>query len=1168
MRILGVIAASLTVLLAAALIALLSVDFGIFRTQINKLASDALGRTVTINELQISLGRELRIIAGDATVASPSWSEQPVVLAADRIEVATSIDALLRDTPSIELVAIDGLSATLETNHAGDNNWDLPRTEPDSETEASANTLRRIPLLVDQLTLNSARISYRSPELERPLDAQLNLEQALSGQNYLSDLTGTINETPIALTVTTTPVDQLIEFGQTSFIVDGTFGEIALSSTLALKSLLDPSHPELALNITGPSVEYLTDKLGMRRITTGKLEINGRIYPLNDRMSVDVDAEIGEFLAELGGHFDNLQSLENGSVDVSLSGPNVAHIAELFDQEGAPAVPFALTGSLVRTGKRLNIDSSELKLGQAAISVTGIIPDLESPMHANLSAKVTIVDAEWLSTLLDSPVTPEGPLTLAVTAASGEESTQVSGSLDSDYGQLSFGGDLTREANLAGSIMTLTGGGDDVGELLALLQPELRTGPLQQKPMEPDTPLHGKWTLSTTLNVEDNYYLLQQSRLNLVEDSLQFDGRVNRIFTPLDAKFAVDIALTDVRQHVATFTDQATAKRIPEGAGALRGNLIIAGDEVTLEDTELSMTDLRTRVRGESNLTTGASEARFDIRSENPTSWVPLDLVPANVNPLSLEQALAISGRATYSDGRLLIEDTSFSLGETRVTGKIAFAEDLDRGELDLKANSEDIFVFSNTRSSDPALAELPLEGAVKLAWKPGEVSVQRINLTTQDGSAVTAAGTLRFGDSFDGTDFDLNLNLASLRRAGRFIGQELPPEPFEFSGSLAGSVGFAEARRFSIRVGESTATGSVKVSNPDHPSIDLSINAQKLDLRPFITPPGEQPEQPEAPTTKPVSNRFIPDLPIDLSPLASFDTRTNISIKQLIGHTRSLRDVKLAGSVEAGALTISTLKIKDESGGAIELAGKASSRNDTNQLSIEIKGNNINLGYPATTPEQVALLPRLDINSFLFGEGNTTRELAANISGFVEVNAGEGKVARNATSILTNDFIAELLALINPLREKEEYNDVVCVALLAKIDQGKVRGEPLVTAATKKLRVFAEGKADLKTEKIFATFNTVPMKGFGISAAGAFNPFIGVAGTLKKPALTLDPQGTLVQGSLTVASGGLWLLAKNLTDRITQSNDPCGEAVTAGTKDRPKLYERYQEFTAVPSAQ
>ena len=70
------------------------------------------------------------------------------------------------------------------------------------------------------------------------------------------------------------------------------------------------------------------------------------------------------------------------------------------------------------------------------------------------------------------------------------------------------------------------------------------------------------------------------------------------------------------------------------------------------------------------------------------------------------------------------------------------------------------------------------------------------------------------------------------------------------------------------------------------------------------------------------------------------------------------------------------------------------------------------------------------------------------------------------------------------------------------------------------------------------------PQKGLGLSISGLVNPYIKLTGTLGNPALVVDPESILVEGSVAVATAGISILAKSFKDRFLSGKDPCGKAL------------------------
>jgi hypothetical protein len=161
-----------------------------------------------------------------------------------------------------------------------------------------------------------------------------------------------------------------------------------------------------------------------------------------------------------------------------------------------------------------------------------------------------------------------------------------------------------------------------------------------------------------------------------------------------------------------------------------------------------------------------------------------------------------------------------------------------------------------------------------------------------------------------------------------------------------------------------------------------------------------------------------------------------------------------------------------------------------------------------------------------------------------LRVIGGAGLAPNQGNALLTQDFVAEVLGAINPFTKSDPYTNVTCTVILLKFVDGVINGNPAFVRQTKKLRIIANAKIDLKTEKVDADFKMIPQKGLGLSISNLVNPYIKITGTLGSPALVIDPESVLIEGGVAVATAGISVLAKGLKDRFFSGKDPCGKAL------------------------
>ncbi len=173
---------------------------------------------------------------------------------------------------------------------------------------------------------------------------------------------------------------------------------------------------------------------------------------------------------------------------------------------------------------------------------------------------------------------------------------------------------------------------------------------------------------------------------------------------------------------------------------------------------------------------------------------------------------------------------------------------------------------------------------------------------------------------------------------------------------------------------------------------------------------------------------------------------------------------------------------------------------------------------------------------------GATRRELASSLDGKLRAYLGSGQLANAGLDLLFSDFLTQLFTSLDPYAETSDYTQLDCAVIAADAVSGKVDVSPVIYH-TKQLTILSQGVVDLNTEKIDLSFNTKMRTGIGISAGMLINPFIKVGGRLTSPAVEMDPAGTIIGGGLAVATLGISMLAKSMTDRFLSSKDPCGDA-------------------------
>ena len=615
--------------------------------------------------------------------------------------------------------------------------------------------------------------------------------------------------------------------------------------------------------------------------------------------------------------------------------------------------------------------------------------------------------------------------------------------------------------------------------------------------------------------------------------------------------------------ELADVTKALSLPMISDGPWRLSTNLDVR--EHTLALSNIALRTENAELFGESEVNRRFDEATVILNTDNARPWLAQIELPANFNAARLEQSLNAKAKLLLLDEGITVEQMRVQLGASVAEGNLTLLGP-DSLAANISFKIDNLLSFAEKPPESAKFDRLSLSGTVHASLSPGQLSVEELSISMEDGTAVTARGDVQFSDSFDKTHFDVNANIAHLASFSHLAGYALPSQPLTLRTSLSASAGVLSAETFELKSGESDINGKLRITDPNHPNIQLILRSKHVDLKPWIPERQNLKDAPKkAGSAKP---RVFDDAPIDIEFLTTFDAMLDIKIDKLSTRVSPFSNIVLKATNTDGRLIIEEARSEDNDGGKISIEGKVEQRQDDIAVNLALLGEGINVGIPAVSLEEAMALPRYDLDAFLYTQGNTARELAAGSNGYFEVQSGPGRVGKITAGLLTKDFFSELLALVNPFSKKQDHTDIECIALSGSIEQGKLTGDPALVVVTPALDIIAKARVDLGSEKLFGTFNTVPKKGVGLSATKALNPFVGVGGTLAKPALTLDPQGTIIQGGMAFFTGGLSILAKSFYDRLANSTDPCGDAMEQNAKGREQALKSYQLWSNQTAAE
>ena len=148
MRILRYTFGSLLIALLVAIVLVLTLDFGRFKTDVEVFVSNFLQREFAIGgPLHLTIGRSIELSATDVSLASTPWSTAQTLASFRHIEASLNTWSLIRGPIRLQSLTLDGLRVNLEEKEVGENNWTLIESSQEDTISTDTPATAEIPSL-------------------------------------------------------------------------------------------------------------------------------------------------------------------------------------------------------------------------------------------------------------------------------------------------------------------------------------------------------------------------------------------------------------------------------------------------------------------------------------------------------------------------------------------------------------------------------------------------------------------------------------------------------------------------------------------------------------------------------------------------------------------------------------------------------------------------------------------------------------------------------------------------------------------------------------------------------------------------------------------------------------------------------------------------------------
>ena len=824
---------------------------------------------------------------------------------------------------------------------------------------------------------------------------------------------------------------------------------------------------------------------------------------------------LGDISLESSGTIEDALSFSGANVQARFHGPDIGKVLHNFS---APPVSEGAFDFRLELDSEGEVTTLELigDLGSLNARASGEFDRLKDTRTGHITATVDGPDLEAMGQAFGVQGLVSDAFSLKADANFSEGLTTVKyATLETSMDRVSINGDLGTGADLANTALDIDLTSDEIGRWMPALNQEPKNiGPIK---------------LEGSLASDPEGLFSTDSEITLGDSTIKLAGAIG----PLAGPHHPDLDFEFNSKNPRSLFLLAGIAGFPEVPLSVNGFIAFKDMMLQMNAVKLELAGDSVSVDGQFNFDEGHAGSEMDVAVDIADvaklgSLFGEEGLPSE--PLKLSSTLKPVGKGLAFQ----VADGDMGQIQIELEGKI---EDLANplamnARYDISLPTLRLLDFI---VPDHPVPDLPLSSSGSLVNEKG--------LTRLDGLKLSL-GQLKAGvDGQIGHDksFDILVDVSGSDASllSDYVGMELIQDPFSVKTALSGNPRELTFSGLQASLGRSRMQGDLKIKLDDDTKISGKLHSPLLDLSWWKT---EESEPEAAPAAAP-SEWVFDDTPVLRVADYGIEADLDLSIEELdLGNTQ-IYDFALGLMLIPDFVRLDPISMRGRLGSGISGIVSLDARGGVPEMDLNLDGKDIRLGLMAAEEQDAATYPPISLNLALQGSGMTNRELASGLNGLLRIKMDSGLVASSGVGFLMSDFLTELFSTLNPFAETSEYTNLNCAVAAANIVDGQVEVYPVIVQ-TEQLTILTEGSIDLNTEDIDLSFNTKVRQGLGLSAGMIINPLIKVGGRMASPAVELDPAGAVVSGGLAVATAGISLLAKSMSDRFLSSKDPCGDAL------------------------
>lgn len=710
---------------------------------LEELISRVLQRELEIGKIhEIRLGQDTFLMASNVMLANPTWASETPFARSDSLLLEINIPSLWQEGPIvIHRIELSNAELNLLSHEDHPATWEFWQDEENQDDHSSEES--PFPVIVNDGTLSAAVVRYQDEDQDITIDIQsLLVDQETDNGLIGLELSATANEHPVSASGRVGPPKALLTGRNITMDLAVNIAQLELKASGEALDLANVKGLSMKVSARAPRSRVLLDMLGMPEVRDGPFQLQANLQPKGENFSLSAIGKLGEFDLSLEGTSRNPLALDGVDAKISVDGPSLAQAGAMFDVEGMPNVPYAVSGHVRRDGELFQLISGTALVSDTLLNLSG-----ELPKFPDIDDWQLILDSSNLNVALFAPTLglqdiPDTRYKLSAQLTPSPEGIELLNlTLTGEKSRLRVEGTVGEAPSYHGTRLEAELAGDNIGDMAPWIG-------LQVMPRE-------AFQVSGELAFDPQGWRLKDGQFKSASLSLGLNGSMDRLINANSLDAQLEVSSNDPSATLSAYgIEEDLVPALPlEFSAKISGN----PESIKLGKGRFTLGQHRGKLQGTLGNLQNFGQARLSVAIAGPAlkEFIPADLsffhtplayqldselvikaTGLQANKLKLnfpEQALELKGKAIVDWSTVVLVEAEFSaIGQS--SHQISRALGREPQALDMPLHLSAVINASNAHilmdSIDLTIGPSDLTGRLEVS--PGDITAINAKLHSE----------------------------------------------------------------------------------------------------------------------------------------------------------------------------------------------------------------------------------------------------------------------------------------------------------------------------------------------------------------------------------------------------------------------------------------------------